>query len=288
MSQANSATSEFMTIGSLSRQSRLSLKALRLYHELGLLRPAEVDDSTGYRYYRLDQVRLARLIGLLRQLGMPLDRIREVLEAPEAQRAEEIRSYWREVEGSMAVRLRLVSYLESYLEGRGDEMYEVHTRQVPEQKVLTVKRNVRQPELVGFLMEWMPGVAAALDATGVKHATHTFVVYYGEVNQDSDGPVEVCMAFEGEIVAPEGTQVRIEPAHTEAYATISKRQIEFPRILEAYDAVHDYAETHDLEVTAPPREVYFVDINAVGLDDPFVDIAWPVAPTRALVATQTV
>ena len=167
-------------------------------------------------------------------------------------------------------------------------MYEVHTRQVPEQKVLTVKRNVRQPELVGFLMEWMPGVAAALDATGVKHATHTFVVYYGEVNQDSDGPVEVCMAFEGEIVAPEGTQLRIEPAHTEAYATISKRQIEFPRILEAYDAVHDYAETHDLEVTAPPREVYFVDINAVGPDDPFVDIAWLIAPTRALVATQTV
>ena len=134
MSQGIPATTEFMTIGALSRQSRLSLKALRLYNELGILKPAQVDDSTGYRYYRDDQVRLARLIGLLRQLGMPLDRIGGVLDAREGQQAEEIRRYWREVEGSMAVRLRLVSYLESYLEGRGDEMYEVHTRQVSEQK----------------------------------------------------------------------------------------------------------------------------------------------------------
>lgn len=117
-----------MTIGALSRQSRLSLKALRLYHELGLLRPAEVDDATGYRYYRANQVKLARLIGLLRQLGMPLDRIAQVLDAPEDQQAEEIRRYWRDLEGSMAVRLRLVAYLESCLEGRGDEMYEVRMR----------------------------------------------------------------------------------------------------------------------------------------------------------------
>ena len=137
-------------------------------------------------------------------------------------------------------------------------------------------------------MEWMPGVAAALDATGVKHETHTFVVYHGEVNEDSDGPVEVCMAFEGEIAAPEGLEVRIVPAHTEAYSTISKTQMEFPRILEVYDALQSYAKSHEMETIAAPREVYFVDINAVGPDDPFVDIAWPVAPARELVATQTV
>jgi PPM family protein phosphatase len=45
-------TDQLMTIGAFARQSRLSLKALRLYDELGLLRPAAVDDSTAYRYYR--------------------------------------------------------------------------------------------------------------------------------------------------------------------------------------------------------------------------------------------
>jgi DNA-binding transcriptional MerR regulator len=255
----------------------LSLKALRLYDELNLLRPASVDDSTGYRYYREDQVHFARLIGLLRGLDMPLDRIAVVLDSEAADRAEEIRRYWREVEGTMSVRLRLVDYIDTYLAGRGDEMYEVRTRLVPEQQVLSIKANVLQPQLLPFLMKWMSGVAEVLDAAGVKHQTHTFVVYHGQVSEDSDGPVEVCMAFEGTVSPPDGLQVRIEPARQELYATISKAQCEFPRILEAYDAVQRYGIAHGMEMTTPPREVYFVDVNAVGPDDPFVDIAWPMA-----------
>jgi DNA-binding transcriptional MerR regulator len=271
-----------MTIGEFSRRSRLSLKALRLYDELNLLRPATVDDSSGYRYYRDEQVHLARLIGLLRGLDMPLDRIAVVLDSDAADRAEEIRRYWREVEGTMSVRLRLVDYVESYLAGRGDEMYEVRTRQVPEQQILSIKVNVLQPQLRPFLMKWMSGVAEVLDAAGVKHQTRTFVVFHGQVSEDSDGPVEVCMAFEGTVRPPDGLQVRTEPAHQELYATISKSQFEFPRILEAYDAVQGYGAAHGMEMTAPPREVYFVDINAVGPDDPFVDIAWPMAPVAAV------
>ena len=258
----------------------MSLKALRLYDELSLLRPALVDDSTGYRYYREEQVELARLIGLLRGLDMPLDRISAVLGSEPGDRYEEIRRYWREVEGTMSVRTRLVDYIESYLAGRGDQMYEVRTRQVPEQQVLSIKASVLQPQLRPFLMKWMPGVAVVLDAAGVKHQTHTFVVFHGQVSEDSDGPVEVCMAFEGTVSPPDGLQVRTEPAHQELYATIT-RPVEFPRILEAYDAVQRYGSAHGMEMTAPPREVYFVDVNAVGPDDPFVDIAWPMAPVAA-------
>lgn len=282
MSQNQSPSNPLMAIGEFSRRSRLSLKALRLYDELSLLRPASVDDSTGYRYYREEQVHLARLIGLLRGLDMPLDRISAVLDSGPGDRAEEIRSYWREVEGTMSVRLRLVDYIESYLAGRGDQMYEVRTRQVPEQQVLSIKASVLQPQLRSFLTKWMPGVAEVLDAAGVKHQTHPFVVFHGQVSEDSDGPVEVCMAFEGTVSPPDGLQVRTEPAHQELYATISKSQFEFPQILEAYDAVQRYGSAHGMEMTAPPREVYFVDVNAVGPDDPFVDIAWPTAPVAAI------
>ena len=61
-----------LPIGAFSRRSRLSLKALRLHDEIGLLRPAVVDRSSGYRYYDESQVGVARLIGLLRRLEMPL------------------------------------------------------------------------------------------------------------------------------------------------------------------------------------------------------------------------
>lgn len=154
-------------------------------------------------------------------------------------------------------------------------MYEVRTRNVPAQQILSVTRRVRQPQLDNFLREWMPGLATILDRAGVRHAIHTFVIYHGEVSDASDGPVEICMAFEGTIDGPEGLTVRTEPAHEEAYATISKAQCRYPDIMEAYDAVASAMEGHGWEMAGSPREVYFVDIDAIGDDDPFVDIAWP-------------
>ncbi len=63
-----------LTIGAFARASRLSPKALRLYDELDLLRPARVDPDTGYRYYAPAQLERARLVAWLRRLGMPLAR----------------------------------------------------------------------------------------------------------------------------------------------------------------------------------------------------------------------
>jgi hypothetical protein len=212
---------------------------------------------------------------------MPLESIAPLLDAPPAEQAEAIRRYWRDIEGAMAVRLRLVAYVEHYLEEQGDEMYDVRTRHVPERQILSIKASVRQPQLSAFLMASIPGVAVALDATGVSHDTHPFVVYHVAVTEDSDGPIEVCMAFQGTIGTPAGMQVRTEAAYEETYTTISKAQCEFPRILEAHVAVEAFVTQQGRETIAPPREVYFVDINAVGPDDPFVDIAWPTAPAGA-------
>jgi DNA-binding transcriptional MerR regulator len=70
-----------LPIGRSARSCRLSIKALRHYDDLGLLRPSHVDRTTGYRSYRRSQVRAAITIALLRSLGVPLPRIREVLTA---------------------------------------------------------------------------------------------------------------------------------------------------------------------------------------------------------------
>ena len=51
-----------LSIGVFARRSRLSMKALRLYDRLGLLTPAEVDESCGYRRYRESQLVSARLV----------------------------------------------------------------------------------------------------------------------------------------------------------------------------------------------------------------------------------
>jgi len=72
-------TSSLMTIGRFSRLTGLTVKALRHYDELGLLRPAEVDPETGYRSYSPAQVGRAEWIRTLRRLELPLDDISALL-----------------------------------------------------------------------------------------------------------------------------------------------------------------------------------------------------------------
>lgn len=109
-----------MTIGEFARAVGLTAKALRLYDETGLLRPAEVDERTGYRYYRAAQLDRARLVSRLRVIGMPLDRIRALADLPAGTRAAEVLSYWRQVEADTASRQRMVGDL--VVELRSEEL----------------------------------------------------------------------------------------------------------------------------------------------------------------------
>lgn len=118
-----------LTIGAFARASRLSPKALRLYDDLGLLRPAEVDPSSGYRFYHHDQLERARLVARLRRLGMPLIRIRMVCDAAPEAAAAEIAAYWSQVAAETAARQELASFLIDYLCGRATAMSEPGTSQ---------------------------------------------------------------------------------------------------------------------------------------------------------------
>lgn len=75
-------TSSHLPIGAFSNATQLSVKALRLYAEQGLLVPARIDSDSGYRYYRPEQVQQARLIRLLRELDMPIAEIARAIGDP--------------------------------------------------------------------------------------------------------------------------------------------------------------------------------------------------------------
>src|SRR5262245_23145255 len=81
---------ERLTIGAMSRRSGLTTKALRHYDAIGLLRPVDVDPTTGYRRYAPEQVPLARTIRRLRDLDVPLDVIGDLLRAGDPVKADEI------------------------------------------------------------------------------------------------------------------------------------------------------------------------------------------------------
>ena len=79
MSDAN-----LLNIGAFSVLTGLSIPALRHYDEIGLLLPASVDATTAYRRYDSEQVAIGRLVRALRAVELPIDAIREVVEANDA------------------------------------------------------------------------------------------------------------------------------------------------------------------------------------------------------------
>ena len=113
-----------LTIGSFARASRLSPKALRLYDELGLLRPVRVDPQSGYRLYDPGQLEQARLVAWLRRIGMPLSRIRVVCGLPAGSAAVNVAEYWSHVESDIAARRGLAVFLIDYLSGKDTAMHD--------------------------------------------------------------------------------------------------------------------------------------------------------------------
>jgi DNA-binding transcriptional MerR regulator len=213
---------DLMAIGEFARQARLSQKALRHYDELGLLAPARVDPGSGYRFYRPDQLEQARLVASLRQIGVTLAEIKVIIGLPPAAAADRIDGYWAGVERDHGARRALVDHLVNRLRGKRSVMYDVVTREIPHRSVLCLTRHVNGQsgawafgkEFIGIFKERpLPRMEGAAGAP--------FCIYYGEVSEDSDGPLEWCRPVpedEAEQIAsqyPE-LELRTEPAHEEA------------------------------------------------------------------------
>jgi len=213
---------DLMSIGEFARLSRLSAKALRLYDELGLLRPAQVDLASGYRWYASGQLDNARLVASLRQIGMPLAQIQLILDLEPAATAAQVGAYWSGAEADHAARRHLVGSLVDRLTGKRNVMYEVEVRDIPARSLLCMLRHASTQQEVWDLGKEVIGMLKTQPPPRVDGiAGAAFLIYYGEVNQDSDGPVEFCWPVPQEravqlIASFPGLTLRTEPAHQEA------------------------------------------------------------------------
>jgi DNA-binding transcriptional MerR regulator len=242
-------------IGEFAAASRLSLKALRLYDDNGLLPPARVDPDSGYRYYRLQQLGEATTIRLLRRAGMPLAEIRAFLADPSPARLDE---YEQTLLGELADRRLVLRYLRRRL--KEAPMFHVETKHVDAQPYVSRTKKVRVPDLEPFINETIGELWKATEPTG-----SAFTLYHGEVNEEDDGPVEVCV--------PTAEGDKRLPAGEVAFTIATGDQCRFPEIIGAYDAVARWAKEHGRGLDGPPREIYHSDPEK-GEKDRF-EIAWP-------------
>jgi DNA-binding transcriptional MerR regulator len=267
-----------MTISAFARATGLSPKALRLYAESGLLLPAHVDPLSGYRYYRPDQVLRARRIGLLRRAGMPVARIGVVLgptspAAPagtaegmtEQSTAEAgavavtaLMEWWREQEAVVAERRGLVDYLRASLLETAAPEHHVRARTVPDRLLATSTAHVTQADLVPTMQRRRELLRAHLDDSGATRGVEWWVIYHGAVTPDDDGPIEVCVPYEGTPLPARDVALPVERAHREACTPLPAVQCHYPQILHAFDAVERWVARHGTPI-GPAREVYPVE-----------------------------
>jgi DNA-binding transcriptional MerR regulator len=268
-----------LTISEFGRRAGLSLKALRLYDVSGLLAPARVDPANGYRLYSVGQLERARRISVMRQLDMPLSTIAEVLAGTDDDGLIRLDRWWAAEQATTEARKATLEYLrDRLLRSTSLELppRAVLTREVPEAKVASIRAETDQQSLIGVLVSSTMEIRAHLGQAGAGLPGGSWVIYHGAVTPESEATIEVCVPFTG-LVDPAGPiAIRVEPAHAEAYCTITKDECAYPRIMLAYDLVNDWVRRSGRPTSGPVREVYHPDFQYADGSDLAVDIAQPI------------
>jgi DNA-binding transcriptional MerR regulator len=268
---------DLMTIGTFAMRTRLSPKALRLYDRLGLVPPVRTDPVSGYRFYSEDQVAGARLVALLRRLGMPLPVIADIAAKPPGEAAEAVARYWAGVESVTADRRVLVSYIQATLTGGTMASYDIQTRTIGERTLLSISRHLHMDETDAFFGDAFARLRSA--APGVEGiAGCPFLVFYGEVSDDSDGPMELCRpvaSFSAADPVAADVQVRVEPAHDEVYIRVALKDMGWPALMPAADALEAWIRGQGREPAGALRQVLIADQRTAAPDTPVCDLSVP-------------
>lgn len=258
--------------------THLSVKALRLYHERGLLAPTQVDPSSGYRYYSPDQVPVAQVIRRLRDLGMPLDELAEVVRAERiADRNRAIVAHLQRLQDRLAQTQTSVASLQALLEHPGGAV-EVDYRSVPATPAVAVVDQVGMAELE----DWCSDTFAELDATVGADAAATGVrgaLYSTEFFEAGRGEV---VAFRS-VGAPRAGSGPVRPFDVPAAElAVALHCGSFGEIDRTYAALGTHVAERELGVDGPIREHYLV--SAFDTDDEAAhrtEVCWPIFRTRS-------
>jgi effector-binding domain-containing protein len=267
---------DLLPIGRFSKATRLSVKALRHYDELGLLRPAFVDPSSGYRYYRPAQANHAEAIRILRSLEMPLQEIGELLASGGGElAAKRLQRHRERLEARLAEHRRMLAFLQQLLDREDVMPYEVTVRELPAQPVAATRTTTNLREISSAISAGVHQLLAELGARGVEPAGPLQVVYHADqvLDEETAAPIEICFPvaapFEstGEVY---GTELAGGPAavtlHRGPYAEIGP----------AYHTVSGWVQDHGHELAGGPREVYLNDPREVPEADLQTEVHWPI------------
>jgi DNA-binding transcriptional MerR regulator len=243
-------------IGDFSKLSRVPVKTLRYYDEVGLLKPVEVDRFTGYRLYEYSQLSTLNRILALKDLGFSLEEIGRLLDGDlsleqlrgmlklretesrqrvdeEAQRLERIRTRLKKIEQENIV-----------------SKYDVVIKNVDAVRIASVRDTVPAPSEQGGLWRELEGYLAL---NRVRPVGTCFTLYHDEEYKEHSWDIEVCEPLTGELDESERVKVQTLPAVDTMAYTVHNGP--FATIDEAYKAVVKWINDNGYRIVGPSREL---------------------------------
>lgn len=268
-----------LKIGDFSKLSRISIRMLRHYDELGLLKPEEVDDFTGYRYYRESQLPLAERIQILKNLGFSLSLVGDILikyQNPEAM--EEfllIRQKELEEQDRMTKeRLHLLDNTIRWLRKDGNLMnYEVSLKTLPKRNVASVRQVIPAYNAEGMLWQMMNEEIASQN---VQQAVPCYglAIFHDEGYKENDVDVEIQVSVTRAYKDTEHVRFKtVEPVQI-ASATYTGS---YEQITKVNEAVASWIHENGYDYDGPSFCIYHVSpYMAKSEEDLVTEVCYPV------------
>jgi len=265
---------DLLSIGAFADMTRLSLKALRLYDQLNILPPRHVDPQSGYRYYDVDQLPGARLIRGMREMDMPLVTIGQVLAALGSSLAEAeslVNEYVQMREKQVEQVKQQVQHLIRLIRQEVEPVsLEVNIKTIAPQQVLSITRHTKVDKLGAVIRKSLQEMEAFLREQNASADGAAFGIYHGTINEQDDGPIEICLPVSGKVRPGGKAELRQLQGGNAACVTMLGAQCDFPAILGAYDAAADWIRKNGYKMAEPPREVWYEDQG----DEARMEIVW--------------
>lgn len=241
-------------IGQFSKINRVTIKTLHHYDEVGLLKPAYVDEENGYRYYSSDQMLTVHKIISLRNMGFSVDEVIAVTKGTNIMGIYEQRK--AEIEEQLSVtqqQLSLINYYISELkEGFNLNNYQIIIKELPQCIVYSKRVMVSCydeyfqliPQIGREIVEMNPNLKCANPA-------YCFIIYHDGEYKDKNMDIEFCEAVTS--YGKNTTSIRFKNMEsTSAVCVLHKGS--YATIGNAYAYIYKWIDDNVYTVCGNPRE----------------------------------
>lgn len=268
-----------LRIGEFSKFSRISIRMLRHYDELGLLTPQRIDRFTGYRYYGEDQLPAAGRISSLKEMGFGLAVIAQILKNyDEPERLTEFLLVKRaEIQTEADESARRLLLLDTAINRlRKDETamnYNVILKTLPERNVASVRKVIPSYQQEGMLWGILMQEIAPLRVQEPEPC-YALAIFHDAEYKDANVDVEVQRTVRGSYPDTENVRFKTEPPVQIASATY---QGSYEQIGAVNEAVANWVSDNGYEFSGAMFNIYHVSPHETQNPDEYVtEVCYPV------------